>query len=157
MVSHDSKSNNYNYKFTFLFEIPKICKDDLVIIPQKLLREFGGVNQIGVCYKITNKIHLFDPISMRKYNLNTHQYFNFENEFIIIPFKSNQTQFYITDIYRENDTFNQNTSIANIDIKFARVEVNRESDHSNLVGTTHLGHILKHGDSVLGYDIKCLS
>lgn len=71
---------------------------------------------------------MFDPITMKKYALNTHQYFNFENEFNIIPYKGNETLFNIQDIYREDTTFNSNVSLANIDIKFARVEVTRDKD-----------------------------
>lgn len=147
LVSHDTKNNSYNYKYTFYFEMPKICRDDLVIIPKRLAKEFGGVNSLGICYKVTTKIHMFDPITMKKYAINQHQYFNFEHEFNIIPFKENETKFYVHDIYRENQSFNTNTSINDIDIKFARVEVYREDDSSNLmVGTTHLGKILNHGD-----------
>lgn len=79
--------------------MPKICKNDLVILPKQLMKEFGGVNQMGVCYKITSVIHLFDPVNMRKYCVNKHQYFNYENDFRIIPFKGNETLFYITNIY----------------------------------------------------------
>ena len=39
----------------------------------------------------------------------------------------------------------------------ARAEVVRASDHLQLSCTTHLGHILKHGDSVVGYDLTTLS
>ena len=67
--------------------MPKICRDDLVLIPKRLAKEFGGVNSIGICYKVTTKIHMFDPITMKKYCLNSNQYFNFENEIHIIPLK----------------------------------------------------------------------
>ena len=61
----------------------------MVVIPLKLIKEFGGVNRIGICYKVTNVIHMFDPISMRKYTINKDQYFNNQHEFIIVPFKAN--------------------------------------------------------------------
>ena len=157
LVSHDTKSNNYNYKYTFFFEMPRICRYDLVILPKKLMKEFGGVNQVGVCYKITSVIHMFDPVNMRKYTLNKHQYFNNESEFTIIPFKGNETKFYITNIERDGQKFDQNTTIANIEARFARIELNRDSDHASFMGITHLGHILKHGDYVLGYDIEALN
>lgn len=72
LISHDTKNNSYNYKYTMYIEIPKICKDDLVILPQRLCKELGGVNSLGICYKVTNKLHMFDPITMQKYALNTH-------------------------------------------------------------------------------------
>ena len=77
LVSHNTKSNTYNFKYTYFVEIPKICRDDLVILPKKLCREFGGVNRIAVCYKVTSKIFLFDPISLQTYQMGTEQYFNF--------------------------------------------------------------------------------
>lgn len=36
LISHDTKNNTFNYKHTLYFEMPKICKDDLVILPKKL-------------------------------------------------------------------------------------------------------------------------
>jgi nonsense-mediated mRNA decay protein 3 len=36
LVSHDTKNNTYNYKHTFYVEIPKINKDDIVVLPRKL-------------------------------------------------------------------------------------------------------------------------
>lgn len=81
LISHDTKNNHYNFKHTYYLEIPKICKDDLVLIPKKLIKELGGVNSLGLCYKITTKIHMFDPNTMKKYYLNSHQYFNYENDF----------------------------------------------------------------------------
>lgn len=156
LVSHDTKSQTYNYKYTFLFEIPKICKEDLILLPKKLTKEFGGVNTLGICFKITNKIHLYDPVSMKKYEMNSNQYFNFENTITIIPFKGNETEFYITDIYFENKKFNLNTSMSNINSRFAYFEANRIDDHKDFSGTTHLGHILNHGDSVKGYDLTSL-
>ncbi len=87
--------------------MPKICKNDLVILPKKLMKEFGGINQVGICYKVTTVIHLFDPVNMRKYTVNKHQYFNHENDFVIIPFKSNETKFFISDIFRDDNRGNQ--------------------------------------------------
>jgi len=32
LVGHDDKSNIFNYKFSFAVTIPKICKDDIVVV-----------------------------------------------------------------------------------------------------------------------------
>lgn len=94
---------------------------------------------------------------MRKYTVNKYQYFNYENEFTIIPFKGNETLFYVTDIYTEDQKFDHNTSMAKLEARFARVDLKRDSDHASFCGTTHLGHILKHGDYVKGYDVNALN
>lgn len=158
LISHDSKNNTYNNKYTFYFEIPKICKDDIIILPKKLCKEFGGVNALAVCYKVSSKIHLYDPVSLKKFEMNSVQYFNNEADIMIIPFKTNETEFYVTDIYQDADsknTFNQ--SFADINIRFAHVTVRHSQTGHEFTSTTHLGHLLKHGDSVLGYDLTSLN
>lgn len=99
LVSHDTKNATYNYKYTFYVEIPKINKDDMVILPKKLLKENGGVNPLGICYRVGKQIYLYDPITMKKYSINSQQYFNFENEIGIIPQKGFESKFIVTDIY----------------------------------------------------------
>ncbi|KAF4397202.1 hypothetical protein G4B88_009048 [Cannabis sativa] len=36
LISHDTKSNNYNYKYTFSVEISPICREDLICLPSKV-------------------------------------------------------------------------------------------------------------------------
>ncbi len=47
--------------------------------------------------------------------------------------------------------------MANMDIKFAQVEVQRDNSNETLCGSTHLAHILKHGDQAIGYDLRGLN
>ena len=54
---------------------------------------------------------------------------------------------------KEESQLNPNMSLANIEVTFARLEVTRNSDGKNFSGVTHLGHILKHGDEAMGYDL----
>ena len=158
LISHDTKSNKFNYKYTFYFEMPKICKDDIVILPKKLCNQFGGVNSLCICYKVTSKIHLFDPVSLSRFDMNSVQYFNYENDIKIIPFKGNSSEFYVTDLYYDKEvkhTFNQ--SFNNIEIRFAHVSLQNNNSNKEYTATTHLGHILNHGDSCLGFDLHALN
>lgn len=52
LVSQDYNSNTYNYKYVFSVEIPKICKDDLVAIPNKLCVALGGCSPVLLCSKV---------------------------------------------------------------------------------------------------------
>ena len=52
LISQDDNSNKYNYKYNFSAEIPKICKDDLVIILNKMPNFFGGANRLLICLKV---------------------------------------------------------------------------------------------------------
>lgn len=156
LVSHDSNNNTYNFKYTLFFEMPRICKDDLVVLPKPLCKELGGVNAVAVCYKVGSLIHLYDPVTLKRFFIGAHQYFNYEPEIAIIPFKKNETEFFVSDIYTE-DGKTPDQSFADIQNRFARCEVSRSSDGEVFCCTTYLGHILNHGDLVLGFDLKALN
>ncbi len=42
LVSHDVKSNTFKFKHVFCVDLPKVCKNDLVIIPKRLAKVCGG-------------------------------------------------------------------------------------------------------------------
>ena len=62
LVSQDYNSNTYNYKYVYSVEIPKICKDDLVLIPNKLCTLLGGCSPVLLCSKVINFLILIDFI-----------------------------------------------------------------------------------------------
>jgi len=71
LISHDMKSNAFNYKFIWSLEIPRICKDDLVVVPPALCRELGGVSSLCLCTKVTKSIQLMDTFSLKVVDLNS--------------------------------------------------------------------------------------
>ena len=158
LISHNSKENTYNYKYTIYLELPKVCKDDLVILPKKLCNEVGGTNALAICYKVGSAIHMFDPITFKVFFINANMWFSYENDIKVIPFKTNESEFYVVDIYKDQDKkVSFNNSFSNIEIRFAHIEVRRASDNQEFTSITQLGHILKHGDTVLGYDLTALN
>ncbi|KAF2310151.1 hypothetical protein GH714_006755 [Hevea brasiliensis] len=46
LVSHDSKSNKYNYKYTFSVEICPICREDLICLPPKVASNLGNIGPL---------------------------------------------------------------------------------------------------------------
>lgn len=60
LISHDIRSNIYNYKTTFSVEMPPICKHDIVCLPKALAHQFGTISQIVVCLRVTHCIHMID-------------------------------------------------------------------------------------------------
>jgi len=52
LISTDEQSNVATYKFTFSVELPKICKDDLVLITPKLAGILGGCSGALICQKV---------------------------------------------------------------------------------------------------------
>jgi nonsense-mediated mRNA decay protein 3 len=60
LVSHDPRSNIYNYKHTYCVEIVPICKDDVVCLPAALSRQIGNMAQICVVLRVTQVVQLMD-------------------------------------------------------------------------------------------------
>lgn len=53
-MSYDANSNMYNYRFIFFVEIVLVCKEDLVVIFFKFLKEFGSVGLVMLCTRVLN-------------------------------------------------------------------------------------------------------
>jgi len=60
LVSHDPRSNIYNYKHTYLVEIVPICKDNVVCMPAALSHQIGNMAQICIVHRVTQVIQLID-------------------------------------------------------------------------------------------------
>lgn len=65
LVSHDTHSNTYNYKYTFSIEIAPVCKDDLIVLPTKLAASLGAMGPFVLCSKVSNQVSLIDPQTLR--------------------------------------------------------------------------------------------
>lgn len=175
LISHDAKSNIYNYKYTFSAEIVPICKDDLMLLPAV---HRAGTGALVLCYKVSTKICYIDPFDMRLGEIISERYWKH-------PFKSyasscHAVEFIVLDI--EEERHYGNSSAMEIEVgsestlstqrpaysnrtswrKFKRVEVllARSSDLGLNEVTfrvyTHLGSILRVGDAVMGYDLTTL-
>ena len=59
LVSHDTHSAEYNYKYTFSVEIVPICKEDLICLPPKLSQAQGNIGPLVLCTKVRLQHHSF--------------------------------------------------------------------------------------------------
>ncbi|KAK3030281.1 hypothetical protein RJ639_039864 [Escallonia herrerae] len=148
LVSHDSKSNNYNYKYTFSVEICPISREDLICLPPKVAASLGNLGPLVICTKVTNTIALMDPLTLRHCFLDAERYWR-------TPFQPLLTcrqlvQYYVIDVKIVSSEVNVRGS----SYTAADVEVARLADLGTvLYAKTHLGHLLKPGDYALGYDL----
>ncbi|CAD8182449.1 unnamed protein product [Paramecium octaurelia] len=162
LVSHDASSNLFNYKYVYAVDLPKVCKDDLVILPQKLCKELGGVGRVQLCYKLTTIIHLIDPLSMKCSDLSIEAFSLYENEIEVYNLKTHQHEFTVVDVERIhtrnlNESYISSSQNAFLP-KLTKVTIIRESN--NYVPVTvksHLGDILKTGQVAIGYDLTQLT
>ncbi|ETO19521.1 hypothetical protein RFI_17710, partial [Reticulomyxa filosa] len=163
LVSHDHKSNIAKFKYTFFVEIAPVCRGDLVIVPSKARTKLGGRSPIVLAYKITSALYLIDPTSLHVIEFNSSQYFT--HRFESIASSKDFSLFFVMAV--------KHLVTLGLDILFfsfqkhnkfqlAEVELVRENEVGTdgamiLETVTHLGGIIREGDTVCGYDLQRLS
>uniref|UniRef100_A0A2N9FQV3 60S ribosomal export protein NMD3 n=1 Tax=Fagus sylvatica TaxID=28930 RepID=A0A2N9FQV3_FAGSY len=151
LVSHDSKSNNYNYKHTFSVEICPICREDLICLPPRVVASLGNLGPLVICTKVSNSIALLDPLTLRLAFLDADQYWR-------TSFKSLLTSRLLVEfIVLDVEILSSEVNVGGFKYALADAQVARVSDFGkndtifNI--RTHLGHLLNPGDYALGYDL----
>ncbi|CAH9083062.1 unnamed protein product [Cuscuta epithymum] len=151
LVSHDIKSNNYNYKYTFSVEISPICREDLICLPPKLSASLGNLGPLVICTKVTNSIALLDPFTLRHCFLDAEQYWR--ASFKPLLTSRQLVEYVVLDV----EMVSPEVSIGGSKYTTADVQVARVSDFGKndimFMVRTHIGHLLKSGDYAFGYDL----
>ncbi|EMR08974.1 hypothetical protein PNEG_02749 [Pneumocystis murina B123] len=150
LISTDVKSNISSYKFTYSVEIVPICKDDLICLPKELAKSLGNLEQLVLCYKVGNSIHVIDPRNLQIGNIIPAIYWKFP--FFSLCDVKDLVEFVVLDV----------ELVGPVSGKFvlAEVLVIRSSDlglNNSYFVHSHLGSILKAGDTVLGYYLENLN
>ncbi|KAL8594969.1 hypothetical protein ACOMHN_038766 [Nucella lapillus] len=152
LISHDNHNNTYNYKYTFSVEIVPLCKDNIVCLPLRLAQQLGSISPLVVCHRVTQTIHLIDPATLQLAELSSQAYLRLPFPPLVGP--KQMTEFMVMDVERiaEKDKPHRtpaSTKHLLVDVYVARMcdlGVNDQQFHTR----SHLGHLLKAGDTVLG-------
>ncbi|KAL0925398.1 hypothetical protein M5K25_003723 [Dendrobium thyrsiflorum] len=151
LVSHDPKSNTYNYKHTFSVEICPICREDLICLPPKVANTLGNLGPLVLCTKVSNSIVLLDPFTLRSAYLDAKQYWG--SPFKALLSSRQLVEYIILDVEMESSEI----SVGGSKYALAYAQVARVSDfgkNDNIFAVrTHLGHLLNPGGYALGYDL----
>ncbi|KAH3759283.1 60S ribosomal export protein [Pelomyxa schiedti] len=148
LISKDEHSNTYNYHYTWSVEVVPICREDLVCLPLRVYTALGGsVGPLCLCHKVTSTIHVLDPTTLKHAEISAAGYWS-------APFRAlgnakQLVEFTVMDI---NPIRCQNYGKYSL----AEAEVIKTSELGHgapIFCRTHLGSILKSGDTVLGYYI----
>jgi nonsense-mediated mRNA decay protein 3 len=158
LVSQDLHSNTYNYKYTFAVEIAPICKDDLVLLPAKVAAAAGGMGPLAVCLRVSSLIHLMDPLTLKRLDLNADKYWRVP--FVATLNARHMIDYVVLDVNKASP-FSRSAELAQVapggKFALAEVQIMRAADlglRDEIITTlTHLGNVLKPGDHVLGYDV----
>ncbi|KAL4555897.1 hypothetical protein LXL04_038529 [Taraxacum kok-saghyz] len=152
LVSHDTKSNHYNYRYTFSVEISPICREDLVLLPPKVASTLGNLGPLVICTKITNTIALLDPLTLRNCFLDADQYWR--TNFTSLLSSKQLIEYIVLDVEPVEPI---STEVVGSKYTLADVQVARVSDFGKndtiFYARTHLGKLLNSGDFALGYDL----
>ncbi|KAJ0084996.1 hypothetical protein Patl1_29507 [Pistacia atlantica] len=151
LVSHDPKSNNCNYKYTFSVEISPICREDLICLPPKAAVSLGNLGPLVICTKVTNSIALLDPFTLTHCFLDADQYWR--SSFKSLLTGRHLVEYIVLDVEPASSEINVGGSKCVLaDAQVARVSDFGKNDTIFSI-RTHLGHLLNPGDYALGYDL----
>eukprot|EP00058_Branchiostoma_floridae_P003994 XP_002589482.1 hypothetical protein BRAFLDRAFT_125192 [Branchiostoma floridae] len=159
LLSHDVKSNTYNYKSTFSVEIVPVCKDNIVCLPPKLAQQLGNLNQICVCLRVSTTVHIIDPSTLQIADVTAPVFWRTPFQSLCEP--RQLTEYMVLEV--EPIRHHERVHVAGEGAKshkhlLADVWVARSSDlgmnDNQYHCRTHLGHLLRAGDLVHGFDLS---
>jgi len=146
LVSADLKNNTANIKYTIVFEIVPLCRDDLVCLPKVMANSLGGLGPLCLVEKANSKIHFVDPMTGKRGAIAPHQYFS--SPFPAIQTRANRVEVYIID----TQPVDGNPLVVD-------VECQREQDMYEGSTTYTRSHMLRQlaaGRSAAAYDLSCV-
>ncbi|XP_005109089.1 60S ribosomal export protein NMD3 [Aplysia californica] len=156
LVSHDIRSNKYNYKHTFSVEIIPVCKDHIICLPKKTAQQLGGISPLCLVTRVTQSIHIIDPNTLQWAELSGAQYWR--NPFKALVSPKQLIEYMVLEVNMVSDRDRPNRPRLSTKHMLADVYVARMSDlganDQQFHCRSHLGHLLRAGDTVLGFDFS---
>lgn len=169
LVSHDIRNNNYNYKYTYCVEIVPLCKHNIVCLPLPLARQLGNIGQICIVDRVTQVIHLLNPSTKKISELRSEVFWKYPFRALCNP---NELAEYIVmnieivgadqsikmkavskkeaSVARHQGVGSNKHALADVWV----VRANEMGMGEEIHCRSHLGYLLKPGDSVLGFDVR---
>lgn len=148
LITQDTHSGDSTYKFTYSVEIVPICKDDLVFLPPKTARQLGGLCPLLLCTRVGTSIHFVDPNTLTATDISTTVYWR--DPFTALASSRALTEYLVMDVDVSRNVTYGKWLLADVQVVKA-AEFGRSTQ--TFFVRTHLGHVLKPGDVVLGYDL----
>lgn len=158
LISTDIHSNICNYKFTYSVEIAPISKDSAVCLSKKQRQQLGSISAVCLVHKVASKIHLIDPTTAQIAEITANAYFR--APFVGMCNPKQLVEFIVMDIeiikdkdrkvYPGQGTVSFKHVLCDVwVVKASELGINDNPIHTKC----HLGHLLKVGDSALGYNL----
>ncbi|CAM9445425.1 unnamed protein product [Discosporangium mesarthrocarpum] len=157
LVSADNHSNVFKFHHTHLVTLLPVCKDDLVLLPRRVAEGLGCIARLVVVQRISSAVHVVDPVTAQTADVTEEKYAR--QEFPALLSSTRLTPYIVlgTEAIPHGARPGMPARRRARKSRLAEVEVARESDlgknDTRFRTTSHLGHLLRAGDTVLGYDL----
>merc|ERR1712039_781557 len=148
LVNYETHKDIFKVKHIYYVEIPPLCVDDIVWLSENLSSKLSNIGPIALCIKITNVMHIIDPITFLFLEITAKHYWEFP--FMSLMF-SKQLQKYIILQMKSIESYISKHLLVNVLI--AKL-TNLGPNYKTFNAKTHLGYILRVGDIVLGYEMS---
>lgn len=156
LATHDSHSNMYSFKYTYLIEIVPVCRDDIVVLPSRTASSCGQMGNLALVTGVSNVVHVIDPVSMKRGEIDRVKFW--KHPFRSLCTRERMIEFIVLDVELArgkeariaNEKLRKRDALAEVTV--ARARDLGENDTQFCV-SSFLGNILHAGDVVLGYDL----
>lgn len=109
LISQNERDNTCNVKTTHALVIPKICKDDLLLMHPKFCKQLGNCSPLLLCIKVTSQLYFLDPTCYRKLVITPTQFFALEPYSDIFSFQHIGRSFTVLDNEGKRNEESHNT------------------------------------------------
>ncbi|CAM9242665.1 unnamed protein product [Phaeothamnion confervicola] len=157
LISADNHSNTFNFSFTYLVTVAPVCKNDLVLLPKRLAAELGSMPRLCLVQRVTDALHLVDPLTAQTAELSADRYWR--HEFPPLLGSGRLASFVAlgAEPLPEARLPAAPPRARQRRARRAAVTLAREDDLGSndrqSTATTHLGHLIRAGDTLLCYDL----
>jgi nonsense-mediated mRNA decay protein 3 len=166
LVSHDSKSNGYYFKYTLFLELCPISKDDLVRLTPEVATRCGGVPELMLCHRVGSAIECIDPMTLRTVSIHNQEFW--KRPFESLANRADMYTFVVMQIDLVVDQTRRKVKVATTKARvtkrfaLADVQIVRKADLGRedaelITVRSHLGNLLKEGDLCQGYDLRTIN
>lgn len=158
LVSADHSDNVADFKHNYIVEVVPLCKDDLIILPKDLANNLSDISRLVVIKSIGAGVHVVDPNTGERQEISTEKYHRYN--FTATMTSRSLIKYYVLSIDPIIAQSRPSAKRRGFDRKsrLAECVVARERDFgvndTQFTCVTHLGHVLKEGDLVMGYDLS---
>ena len=139
LISHDQKSNVFNYKYSFMLEIAPICRNDLIVLSNETSKAFGGIGPFVLCYKQTNHIHLIDPITFDILDIDGTTYW--QHQFKSVVNRECLSEFYVMNCNEEVDYDRKYEKERGMKSAQRKMDVDVDVDNSSNNATINISNV----------------